>query len=187
MPNIMTVLKAEIVRLARKESKAAVEPFHKSAADTRKALADMKRRVDDLEKQVRQLCATAARTSPSETSPSETSPPEAALPETKPESTRPSKGFSAKSVRALRLKLGLSQRQLAELLGVGHATVYKWEVKPGMLKLNQRTKAALTEARGMGARNAKKRLEALSQNVTDATEAASDAKNEQEQQQPPTP
>ncbi len=176
MPNIMTALKAEIVRLARKESKASVDPIRKSAADTRKALADMKLRIDDLEKHIKQLCATAAKTSQSETSQPQTSRSETALPETKPESTRSSKGFSAKSVRALRQKLGLSQRQLSELLGVGNNTVYKWEVKPGMLKLQQRTKTALAEARGMGAREAKKRLEALDKQVKDGTEAASDTK-----------
>ncbi len=169
MPNIMTVLKAEIVRLARKESKAAADPIRKSAAETRKALADMKRRVDDLEKQVKQLCATVAKSSQPESSQ-----PETTLPEAQPASTRSSKGFSAKSVRALRRKLGLSQQQFSDLLGVGHATVYKWEVKPGMLNLNQRTKAALTEARGLGAREAKKRLAALSQQGKDATEAACD-------------
>ncbi len=181
MPNIMTALKAEIVRLARKESKASVDPIRKSAADTRKALADMKRRVDDLEKNIKQLCATAAKTSQSETSQpqasrSETPQPEAAQPEAQPEATSSSEGFSAKSVRALRQKLGLSQRQLSELLGVGNNTVYKWEVKPGMLKLQQRTKAALTEVRGMGAREAKKRLETLNKQVKDGTEAASDTK-----------
>ncbi len=179
MPNIMTVLKAEIVRLARKESKASVDPIRKSAADTRKALADMKRRVDDLEKHVKQLCAQAAKTSQSETSQPQASLPEEprsepARPETKPASTRSSEGFSAKSVRALRQKLGLSQQRFADLLGVGHATVYKWEVKPGMLNLNHRTKAALTEARGMGSRHAKKRLEALDKQVKGGTEAASD-------------
>ncbi len=43
-----------------------------------------------------------------------------------------------------------------------------------MLNLNQRTKAALTEVRGMGAREAKKRLEALNKQVKDGTETAAD-------------
>ncbi len=45
-----------------------IVPSCRRKTDTRKALTDMKRRVDDLEKHVRQLCATAAKTSQSETS-----------------------------------------------------------------------------------------------------------------------
>ena len=45
MSNIMTALKAEIVRLARKEVKAAIAPLRKPANATRLTLADLKRRV----------------------------------------------------------------------------------------------------------------------------------------------
>ncbi len=146
MPDIMTALKAEIVRLARKETKAAIDPIRKSAAATRSALADLKRRVDNLEKQVTLLCASA---------------PKAPRPETEPESSRSRRGFSGKGVRKLRQKLGLSQQQLAKLLGVGHNSVCKWESRPGVLPLRDRTKAALMAVRGMGSREANKRLEAL--------------------------
>ncbi len=157
MPNVMTALKAEIVRLARKEAKAAVDPVRKSATEARRALTEMKRRVDDLEQQVQQLRQPAT---------------ESVRPPAEPDPSSADNGFSGRSVRSLRRKLGLSQRQFAELLGVGNNTVYKWESRPGMLKLAEKTKAALMEARGMEPRDAKKRVEALEKEVKDGSGAA---------------
>ena len=143
MPNIMTALKAEIVRLARKEAKAATDPVRKPTIAVRKALVDLKRRVEALEKQLKQANAQLAKVP---------------LPEPVDVPAGPKNWISGKGVRSLRQKLGLSQDAFAKLLGVGHNAVYKWESKPGMLRLRDATKAALLAARRLSAREAKSKL-----------------------------
>lgn len=45
MPNIGTVLREEITRLSRKETRSQVEPTKKSSAQQRKDIAELKRQV----------------------------------------------------------------------------------------------------------------------------------------------
>ena len=52
MPNIASVLKAEIVRLARKELRTEVESIRKALAAARAESAALKRRVSELERSV---------------------------------------------------------------------------------------------------------------------------------------
>jgi DNA-binding XRE family transcriptional regulator len=65
-------------------------------------------------------------------------------------------------VRSLRGRLGLSQSDLAVLLGVTGQSVYQWERKGGSLKLREKTKTALQRARQMGKREARAELKKLS-------------------------
>lgn len=143
MSNVMTVLKAEITRLARKEAKAAVTPIRKPGVAVRKAVADLKQRVAGLEKECKRLGAELAR-----------------IPPPAPQEV-PGKGkgwISGKGVRSLRQKLGLSQDAFARLVGVTPNGVYQWERKAGMLRLRDKTRTALLAARNLGAREAKARL-----------------------------
>jgi hypothetical protein len=61
MPNIMTALKTESVRLARKEAKAATDPLRKSSIATRKAVADLKRMFEALRSALTSHNATARK------------------------------------------------------------------------------------------------------------------------------
>jgi DNA-binding transcriptional regulator YiaG len=61
-------------------------------------------------------------------------------------------------IRSLRRRLGLTQTQLAKLLGVSNLTVSGWERGKGKLQLRARTRAAILSARGLGAREAQARL-----------------------------
>jgi DNA-binding transcriptional regulator YiaG len=146
MPNIMIALKTEIVRLARKEVKAATDPIRKPANTTRLTLADLKRRVAALEKQLKQANAQLAKVP---------------LQEPAPEPASPKNWISGKGVRSMRQKLGLSQDAFAKLVGVSPNCVYQWESKPGMLGLRTATKAALLAARGLTAGEAKAKLEEM--------------------------
>ncbi len=143
MPNVMTVLKAEISRIARKEAKQAVAPLRKPTTGARRTFADLKRRVAGLEKECKRLGAALAK-----------------MPKPEPQEV-PGKGkgwISGKGVRSLRQKLGLSQDAFARLVGVTPNGVYQWECKPGMLRLRDKTRTALLAARQLGAREAKARL-----------------------------
>ena len=49
MPNIGSVLKEEIIRLSRKESRSQIEPTKKAAIRQRREVAELKRQVAQLE------------------------------------------------------------------------------------------------------------------------------------------
>jgi len=143
MSNVMSALKAEIVRLARKETRVATDPLRKPSIAARKAVAGLKRRVAELEKTVKRLDAALTK-----------------MPQPEPEaaSVNPRSWISGKGVRALRQKLGLSQEAFAKLVGVTPNGVRKWEKQPGMLRMRHATKAAVLATRSLGAREAKQRL-----------------------------
>ena len=143
MPNIAKVLREEISRIARKEAKAAVTPIRKPAVAVRRGVADLKRRVALLEKQVKSLNASLAKILQPE-------------PVAAPAGSR--NWISGKGVRSLRKRLGLSQDEFAKLVGVTPNGVYIWERKPGMLRMRDATKAAVMAVRGLGAREARLRL-----------------------------
>ncbi len=143
MPNVITALKAEISRIARKEAKLAVAPLRKPTTGARLVLADLKRRVAALEKDNTRLGALLANA------------PQQPAAETAEAPSTEKGSISGKEVRSLRQKLGLSQHAFAKLLGIGNVTVYKWEHKPGMLQLRDKTRAALMAALKTGAREVK--------------------------------
>ena len=85
---------------------------------------------------------------------------QAAQPAPAPEQAE--KGWiSGKGIRSLRKRLGLAQNEFARLAGVSDQAVYLWEQKTGMLKLRSDTKAAVFAVRGIGAKEARARLEAM--------------------------
>ena len=55
--------------------------------------------------------------------------------------------------------MGLTQADFAKLVGATTHAVYLWEKKEGPLNLRDKTKKALLSIRGMGAREAKAKLE----------------------------
>lgn len=147
MPNIGTILKQEIRRLARREIGAATAGLRKDNVRLKRTIAEHKRRLAELEKASSRLI--------SETAPLRA---EAAKPTEK--ELRKAR-VTAGVVRNLRKRLGLSQAELATLLGVSAPSVYQWEHRQGRLVLRDKTKAAIIAARNIGVREAKRRLEEM--------------------------
>jgi len=145
MPNIAKVLKAEIMRISRKEAKAAVQGVGKSNTWLRKVVADLKRRVVSLEKENKRL-VTAMKQHRVE-----------APKKVDQEEGRKAR-LTSKGVRSLRRKLRLSQLEFGKLLGTTAHSVYLWEKKEGALRLRDKTRAAILSARGLTAREAKAKL-----------------------------
>ena len=112
MPNIATVLKTEISRIARKEVRAETENLKKQSTQCRRQLATLKRQVADLEKLLRKQSKGVRAAS-------------AAL--TNEESARDGLRFRSKGFAAHRQRLGLSAAQAGALLGVSGQTIYHWE------------------------------------------------------------
>ncbi len=147
MPNIARILKDEISRIARREANAAVGPVRKPARALRRTASDLRRTIARLEREVRVLQKKVAALAPGRPSVPVTEGPRARI--------------TAKGVRSLRRRLGLSGQDFARLLGVTGQVVYGWEKASGALRVRQRTRAAILAAREIGAREARRRLDAL--------------------------
>ena len=145
MANVAKVLKEEIARISRKETKAAVSSIGKSQTSLKKTVADLKRRLASLEKDNKRLVAEAKKHAPV----SAKAPSEEAM----------KARFSAKGIRSLRSRLGLTQSDFAKLVGTTTHSVYLWERKEGPLRLRDRTRDALLSIRGLTAKEAKAKLD----------------------------
>ena len=140
MPNIASILKEEIARVARKEVRAETQPLKKSAAHYRSDIAALKRRVAALEKLVSRLGKTATQ----KALPAETGEPTGNF------------RFSASGLQAQRKRLGLSASEAAALLGVSDQSVYKWE--NGKTRPRASQFAAIAALRSMSKKEAATRL-----------------------------
>jgi DNA-binding transcriptional regulator YiaG len=141
-PNIGTVLKSEISRVARKELRGQTQALKKSISQYRSQIADLKRRMRALEQLVKRAGRGGARRA------------EAA----QEAGTGGKIRFSAKGLAAQRKRLGLSAAAVARLLGVSALSVYKWE--SGKTRPRARQIEAIASLRGMGRREAAERLQA---------------------------
>lgn len=132
MPNIASVMKDEIVRLAKKEVRKEAEGLKKSSAQYRSDIAALKRQVAALEKQVARLGKNG---------------PKKATVEVEGESSTKFR-FSAKRLAAQRQKLGLSAGDMGTLIGVSAQTIYNWEA--GKTRPRQSQLAAIAAVRKLG-------------------------------------
>ncbi len=110
MPNIASILKSEIARIARKEIRAEVEGLKKSVNGYRSEIAALKRRAQTLEQQVKRL--------------------QKAVPKAQPvadEEPAKARRFSASRLAAQRRRLELSADALGLLVGASGQSVYNWE------------------------------------------------------------
>lgn len=112
MPNIATVLKAEIARVARKEVRGELQNLKNAASQYRSDIAALKRRARALEQLVGRLGKVATRKS--------------AVPGDDDQGGAKLR-FSAKGLAKQRQRLGLSAAGAAALIGVSAQSVYKWE------------------------------------------------------------
>jgi DNA-binding transcriptional regulator YiaG len=141
MANVMKVLKEEISRIARSEVVAALKPIKSVNASQRKYIAELRRRVEVLEKEKKQLVKTIAKVGPVQNE----------------EPAEVSRGWiSSSGIRTMRKRLHLSQKAFAELVGVSLPTVCNWESQKNSGKLKIRSKeifARLQQIKGMGVRD----------------------------------
>jgi DNA-binding transcriptional regulator YiaG len=143
-PNLGSVLKSEILRLARKVSKEQLASVQSSSAAQRKQIAALRRQVSDLERSLKRLARDGGRA------------PKAAA-EASNDAT-PMR-FQVRGLKSLRERLDLSAGELAQLIGVSAQTVYNWEA--GKTKPRPAQLQALVPLRGIGKREARARLEQL--------------------------
>jgi len=145
MPNIATVLRDEITRLARKELRNHTEGLKKASAQHRRDIAQLKRQVLKLERQVSLLERQASKKTPV----AQAGPDAAPL------------RFTAKGLRSQRQRLGLSASDYAKLAGVTSRSIYNWEQE--VARPRQEQIAVLATLRGIGKKEAQARLRQLAQ------------------------
>ena len=112
MPNIASILKSEISRVARKEVRAETSSLKKAVGVYRAEIAALKRRAQALEKELRGLSKAKA-----------TNKPEVLASDESPHALR----FSAKGLASQRQRLGLSADDIGLLLGTSGQSIYNWE------------------------------------------------------------
>ncbi len=144
MPNLQSVLRQEIQRLARREVRSELEATKKAVAHHRREIAELKRRNTALEQTVSYLQSRETKRL-----------------KARPLNAEPPKGtrYSVRSLQAQRRRSGLSQEGYATLVGVSSSTIYNWE--SGSTKPSGRHLATLVSLRGIGKREAQKRMELL--------------------------
>ncbi len=143
MPDIASVLKAEISRVARKEVRAETASLKKAISNYRAEIAALKRRAQALESEVKRLGKDNAK----EPSPG-------------PKKSDATKlRFSAKGLAAQRERLRLSAHEVGLLVGTSSQSIYNWE--SGTARPREKYLPAIARLRSMGKREMAARLKAL--------------------------
>jgi DNA-binding transcriptional regulator YiaG len=144
MPDLVQSLKAEIRRISRREIKSSVTPIRSSNVALKKTLAGLKKRIAVLEAENKRLLSLQESTQKQQ------------------QAAAPAKvRITAKSIRALRKKLGLSQADFGKLIGLSSQNILVMEHKQGRLRMFARTLSSILAIRGIGKKEAKKRLKEI--------------------------
>lgn len=146
MPDVSSVLKTEITRVARKALKAELDALRRASAGYRKEIASLKRTVSALQRGQKSAEKTSKAKASSEVQDTEESSSRARM--------------SAKVLKTLRTKLGLSAAEFGQLAGASGQSIYNWEQGKNAPRAKQLE--ALAALRKLGKREARARLEALS-------------------------
>lgn len=129
--SVMKELQLEITRLARKEIKKELEPVKRVNAAQRGLIANLRRDVSDLQKEVFRLQRVASKV---------------------PVEIDDTKGFwiSGKGVVSLRRRLGLTQAELAVLADVSTQSIIRWEKTGGKIPFrDEDTATVMQQVRSM--------------------------------------
>lgn len=135
MPNIASVLKAEITRLARKEMRATTDSLRSAVTSYRSEIAALKRRTQALESELHRVRRSIKSADH-----------QADEPQTK------QSRFSAKALASQRHRLGLSAHDLGLLLGTSGQSVYNWEA--GTARPRAKYMPAIAALKTLGKRDA---------------------------------
>lgn len=152
MPNIASVLKAEITRLARKENRDESVGLKRAVAVQRKEMASLKARLQVLEKAVQRLgkVPKAPRPEPSVS---------VASGVTFKGDAAERLRFRAAGMASNRKRLGLSAADFALLVGTTGQSIYAWEA--GRSKPRAEALKAIASLRHVGKREVETRLAEL--------------------------
>jgi DNA-binding transcriptional regulator YiaG len=143
MPNIASLLKIEISRVARKEVRTDTLGLKKAVGVYRAEIASLKRRTQALELELRRLSKAHGKAAPVEVQ---------AQPAQKLR-------FTAKGLAAQRRRLGLSAHDCGLLVGASGQSIYNWEDTKA--RPQARHLSAIAALRTLGKKEAASRLASL--------------------------
>ena len=136
--NALSVLKAEISRLARKEAKQVVAPVQKVNASYRGLIAGLRKRIDSLEKELAMLKRAAPKAD------------KVLATKAEPEGRF---WITGRGIRSMRKRTGLTQAKFGNLVGVSVPTVVNWEKAKGKVEIRRKeTMARIQSLKGKGKR-----------------------------------
>lgn len=146
MAQLASLLKAEIIRLARKEVRTELQALQKASSRYRTELAALKRQLKDqqrlLAKQAKNGGGGRGRSS--------------AAADTVSEDDSPRLRFRSAGFATLRKKLDLSAADMGKLIGVTQQTVYHWE--KGQARPRASQLQSIATVRKLGKRGAAAKL-----------------------------
>ena len=142
MGKMESALKSEIIRLAKKEIRSVCGPVARDVRELKRTVSRLRRTVASLERAAREW-TKQVRAQKAELKASEG----------EVEAAR----FSPRLIRKLRKRLGLSQGQLATVVGVSTVSVGLWE--QGKTRPGGANRGALVALRKLGRRDVRKILE----------------------------
>ena len=150
MPNIAKVFREEIQRLAKRQVRAELTTVRRDSVRLKKIVADLRRQLATLNRTSRELVKKVT--------------PVVAIRETK-EATEKAATLrpTAKSLKTLRARLGVTQEQFGKLLGVSGQAVVQWARTEGRIRMRKTTLSALAGIQTIGKREAWRRLEEMAE------------------------
>ena len=154
MPNIASLFKDEIIRVARKEIRSEAAGLKKAVTAQRSEIAALKRRAHDLEKEIRGLLKSKHKTLP---------------PVTADDPQKPIR-FTANGLASHRKRLALSADECGLLVGASGQSIYNWEA--GKARPRDSHLAAIAALKTLGKKTATARLSDLRATADKAAPAA---------------
>ncbi len=142
MAKFETIIKSEIVRLAKREVRKIAVPVSRDMRSLKSVVSHLRRSVLTLQR----IAADQQKELEKTKKPLEAAPEEVKIAR-----------FSPRLIRSLRRHLRISQKELAVLTGVTVGAVHQWE--SGQFKPSMKKKAAIVALRKLGRREVKKLLE----------------------------
>jgi DNA-binding transcriptional regulator YiaG len=140
MAKLESIIKSEIQRLAKHEVRAVFRPLRKEVWGIRLKLGDLLKAFVPLNRWAKELSESRSKETKLAASPDEVK----------------ASRFTPERIRHLRMKLGISQRELGVLIGASIGAVLSWE--KGKFKPQGEKKAALVALRKVRKREVRKML-----------------------------
>jgi len=146
--NMAKVLREEIQRVAKRQVRTELAPLRRDGVRLKKSVADLRRQIAALNRSSRELVKKVT--------------PVMVARETEDATQNAGKlRPSSKSLKRLRARLGLTQAQFGQLLGVSGQAVVQWASREGRVRMRTTTLAALARIQNIGKREAWRRLEKM--------------------------
>jgi len=138
MSTFAQTIKDEIRRISRREVARALSNFRRDHIALKKRLAEQKRRISAIEKDNKELSKKQAAFGQDQRVEAHSEPEAEHV------------AVYARGIKSLRRRLGLSQIDLATLVGMSRISIAHWEKKSGKITIRKpEVRKTLTELKGM--------------------------------------